>query len=88
MRKVIRAALKEDWVPQQESFFCPPVDLIVPTLRHMQKERLNGVLLLPEWGGATRMPMVRTLGGSSFVSESGMGASCGQAGEMCRRDGS
>lgn len=73
MRKVTLAALEERWGSERARLYCPPVDLISATVRKMRKEKARGVLLVPDWEGASWMPQVMALACRSWVWEAGSG---------------
>jgi hypothetical protein len=58
IRKVSRSSLGERWGSESARLYCPLVDLIIPTMRKIKRERARGVLLVPNWEVASWMPTV------------------------------
>lgn len=78
MRKVLVQALTDDSGPDRARLYCPPLELIFPTRRKMQRERAKRVLLVPDWPAASWMQTVIDIYGNGVP-----GAPRVTAGDLC-----
>lgn len=65
-RKQTLGELQESWSGRARLYF-PPVDLIAPTVAKMKREKAKGVIVVPNWPGATWWPALMGLSNKSWV---------------------
>ena len=63
-------AFTQDW-SNDNNWLCPPVALIVRTVKHLQMCKASGTLIIPEWPSSYFWPFINPVTGvmSSLVKE-------------------